>query len=269
MITGIGTSRWALGTVEHDEFLYTFSRLACPTADHCVAVGDAGPFTTVDSGATWSTATLPRDIAELPATNAVSCSSPTTCVAVADIGVLMSHDGGRTWTRNTTTTASGQRGIACVATICVIPSATEFLRSADSGQTWAVVSAPAAASFDAVACPSRADCVAVGSSSGSSSSPTVAYSRDGGRSWVAARSANDLLDAVECSSTRDCVAVGVDPAGAGVVARTMDGGATWTPGRLPEGSTYLYDVACPTTNHCVAVSKTQIVFSTDGGATWT
>jgi photosystem II stability/assembly factor-like uncharacterized protein len=153
--------------------------------------------------------------------------------------------------------------------MCVVVAARYRLLSRDGGASWSRVdAAPEDPWLMAVSCPSASVCVAVGSSK-IGDPQNAMYSRNGGRIWTkAATVPGATWDSVACPSVSACVAVGVDATGAGITARTVDGGATWTPGVLPADTSRLSGTDCASPDRCVAVAQHQIVFSRDGGASW-
>jgi hypothetical protein len=114
---------------------------------------------------------------------------------------------------------------------------------------------------------------------------------DGGQSWSttilpgqpAPTSGGGLVNSpsnngMSCPSTQVCVASAVfspnDPA-TSIVWRTVDGGATWLVGSLPDGLTSAGPLSCPDSLHCWIVagsygkgSNSQLLESTDGGVSW-
>jgi photosystem II stability/assembly factor-like uncharacterized protein len=138
--------------------------------------------------------------------------------------------------------------------------------TADGGRTWSAAALPAGVGpLHALACPTPARCLAVGTSSPNLAGITPAHSvavssTDGGRTWSAAGAPPGIGDAVAvaCPTTRRCTAVGTawtgtaPPAPVGAVATTNDGGATWREPAGPRLATGLVAVACPTATDCVA-----------------
>jgi len=160
---------------------------------------------------------------------AVSCPTTVDCVAVGgdDVGngfIAATTDGGTTWTDKT------------------IPAGVDAL--------------------DGVACPSVADCYAVGYGA-------ILLSTNGGVTWSSASipSGVDALGAVACAGTTDCTAVGVG----GLILATTDG-VTWNAQAAPAGVNELDGVACPSVSACTAVGDGGgaglAVTTSDGGGTW-
>ena len=271
-ITGLGTRSWRRGTVGgNDGALLVFYAVTCPSTARCIAASPAGPFVTNDGGGTWYPARLPTSIASNePSITAVSCASPRVCIAIGDVGMLRSADAGATWTL-LSIREPAERAVSCARTTCVAVGGTTWT-STDGGTSWARSNTPPG--FDGltgVACASASTCVAVGNANGSAAAIRTS---DAGRSWSAADiTPNAAFDAISCPSTLICLAVGTNSAATrGLVARTTDGGASWSLQKPPPAATDLYAVSCPTSDHCVTVGKAAgpapIFFTSDGGASW-
>ncbi len=90
-------------------------------------------------------------------------------------------------------------------------------------------------------------------------------SRDGGRTWVRHRIGQPVYPyfrRLRFVNSQVAWLVGKD------VYVSRDGGATWT-SRRPFGTVDLYDIACFTTDLCIAVGDHDAVLTTsDGGRTW-
>ena len=76
------------------------------------------------------------------------------------------------------------------------------------------------------------------------------------------------LNGLACDVGTTCLAAGASAAGDGALARSLDGGKTWTAVHLPSGVRELNDVACPSGSDCVAVGAGAVLASTDSGSTW-
>lgn len=166
--------------------------------------------------------------------NAIACPNTSTCVAVGatnsgSAAISVSNDGGDSWTSQPLSSTTPE--------------------------------------LDAVSCNSSTACVAVG--------PDVALTTsDGGMQWTPATlpASDQTLLGVSCSGQGQCIAVGVSPNHfgpfTGIIDTSLDGGTSWTLATLPSADIPgLNDVACPTTNECVAVGD-AILTSNDGGQTW-
>ena len=154
-----------------------------------------------------------------------------------------------------------------------------------SPQTWTVQKSypPRIDSVADVSCPTRSDCWAVGTTA--SGAGAIVASTDGGGTWTSDVFTSDLhyLRAVSCPTTSNCWAagyntgerLGIPTFKAGVVV-TTDGGKTWTRQPLPNGTSILSGLSCPTATKCWAVGDSgpladddPAVVTTDGGGTWT
>jgi photosystem II stability/assembly factor-like uncharacterized protein len=230
--------------------------VACPSSGHCVAlawgrqgtdINGIGPesganrffvtsvLTTSDGGLTWSVSQLPP---VSPSTyyqlSSLVCPGKNSCVA---LGVR---------TRMTDQSGGYVQG----------PTSALVLSSTDGGRSWRSVATSMAMTYTGLACGSRSDCLVIGQASlaqVSNSPPGVMISDSAGRSWTAVASSG-LPDefalppiSVSCSSPERCLVVGE-----GGMARTSDGGETWTafqPSPLPSHG---YDGISMTSVSCVA-----------------
>jgi photosystem II stability/assembly factor-like uncharacterized protein len=168
--------------------------------------------------------------------------------------------------RSTTSTASPRA------------STTTSSVSATSGS----VSASAlSAGLEAIACPSTADCLAVGAQGfGTPGHEIAAVSSDGGSLWASTAPLSGVthLDAMACPTPSSCLAVGSNLVGSsteGVAVSTADGGHIWsTVSTLPSGVTQLKSVSCAITTSCMVVGTSTdedrgVAFTTDvSGSTW-
>ncbi len=145
-----------------------------------------------------------------------------------------------------------------------------------SAGTWTMSGdLPAGYQFVSISCPTTAICYAAGTGS---SSEMVVVSTDGGQTWNPVReqlSASLVLNAIDCVSAENCY-LAYGRFGAGGIAYTINGGATWSGGYETTGSIGVYDIWCPpasSTGSCVAVGGTgttggQPVVLTGAGITW-
>lgn len=243
--------------------LPTFS-MACPSTTTCLVSGSdefapKGQIptdqieVTTDSGATWSTASLP---VTLTVGASVSCPSITFCAVLgAD--------------------QSGQ---------------LEFLTSADQGQTWTTEQVPTTGSQDSfnadLSCPTVTSCAAVvtpvsevgGGLSIWGHTPFAISSTDAGATWSTATfptSFSASPGSLSCTAAGDCVAAGSllsGPNNAGA-AYSTDGGATWSVSSVPADAVPLAHVNCTSGGLCMATAgllRTAggIYVSTNSGASW-
>jgi photosystem II stability/assembly factor-like uncharacterized protein len=122
-----------------------------------------------------------------------------------------------------------------------------------------------------VTCATISSCLAVGTTSTTVSAVVPAKgqlltSDDGGHTWVGAAAAQPVDDmfGVDCPSRSTCAVVGTNwigtPAiGTGAVARSDDGGTTFTGSATEYTPLALTSLACPTTQRCVAVGGDTVV----------
>ena len=119
--------------------------------------------------------------------------------------------------------------------------------------------------FDCVDAGAQVDCAAAGQ----------AYSTNAGATWTASTTTvAESFQSTSCAvlgTSVDCSAVG-GPLSESFAAYTTDGGVNWQAAALPAGVDYLTTVQCFALNgtaSCAAVANNQMLFSDNGGATWT
>jgi hypothetical protein len=209
-----------------------------------VGRGPTGPVVvdTADGGSTWSTARLPNEF-RVPsdALNAIACPSVSRCWAAGSFGRR----------------ASGV-----------------VIGSADGGRTWATEKLPTGTGMvNDIACAGISECWAAGSDQGLGS-PTVLATTDGGKRWNAQSVPGGIgtLNDIACASGSDCWATaaypdhtgagggGVDGAGPAVMLVSTDGGVRWKSAALPDGTTDVLGIGCPTASACwtVGTSSTDV-----------
>jgi photosystem II stability/assembly factor-like uncharacterized protein len=246
--------------------------LTCPAAGTCYVVGDstASPsgapdmnalYVSTNGGIGWSALPVPSG---LNFTTALSCGSAADCAAgglyLTQPVFADTSDGGHSWTIDPLPAAA--RGVifqlSCpTSSTCSGLLATDatpvgqllhgwfyyggvrFLRTTDAGQRFAISRFPARQDMQALSCPTASDCVAIGVSRSSAGfNKTLVLGR--------------------------------------FVETTTDGGANWTPGRMPAGLGlgYLAPLTCPDAGHCFMIGTTNqntsnaFASSANGGRTW-
>jgi photosystem II stability/assembly factor-like uncharacterized protein len=214
--------------------------LTCPTMSVCYVMSGhyntpyAGApllgvslYASSDGGITWTAHPMPNGFAP---TSQIACGSASNCDA-----------GG---------THNGQPVLAATN---------------DGGETWALDPLPSGVGhLDTLSCPSTNFCAGLAANSKFSSEETTdatfLFTTDGGKTFTdEALVTGDSMQSLSCSSDQDCTAIGWnDDIGgpgnfaAGVSARTTDGGATWSPGTIPDGLGVESDSAlsCGDAQHC-------------------
>jgi photosystem II stability/assembly factor-like uncharacterized protein len=237
--------------------------VSCATVRRCWAVGIAGPnpapatgstviAATTNGGTTWKAQEVVGG--STPQLSGVSCPTATQCMAVGSNGASL-------------------------------PGSGVVITTGDAGATWNAVASPQnALAVLSVTCASRSDCTVVVSDG---TSTWAAHSADFGQSWQQEgnlpstfQPENDLT----CVAGGLCLDAGYTPTtnshGAGAVALSADGGATWALASVPTGVGVLKSSACPSTTVCLAAgtagttvsdvvpAKGELLRSTDGGHTW-
>ena len=232
-------------------------------SSHCVAfgrdlVGSAtGRSRTMisnDSGATFAAPPVPV----APSVSAIACPTVDRCIAVGQDGVAV---------------ASGMTGGSAV-------------RTDDGGSTWASGQMfGTIGPLTSITCPSPLECLAVGTSAGSTRTPLIARSSTAGASWSVPSLplVADSLTKVACPSAVVCL-VGANVSGGnpflpegGRMLRSTDGGTTWSVNASwsPTGPPQIGSLDCLDNTRCFAVAGsstgpvTSLWASVDAGATWT
>src|SRR5947209_10687554 len=219
--------------------------ISCPSAQSCVAVGFSGNGQYAGralaerwDGQSWSifqTIQSPKADADLAA---VSCTASWYCIAVGSHQhgrhqqwPLSERWNGRTWSILRTPQPRGARtttlnGVTCISSHDCVAVGGYRGRSHGkavverwNGRRWSIeatVKAPfgGAGSFNAVACPSRRSCIAVGVNSVQGPDEVPLTARWNGRHWrrVTAPNAPSAratgFAGISCTSARACLAVG-------------------------------------------------------------
>jgi photosystem II stability/assembly factor-like uncharacterized protein len=159
-------------------------------------------------------------------------------------------------------------------------AATAIAATANGGLTWTAqhVDAGTAPDLSGISCPTKSDCMAVGSSGSVTSAGIVLTTRDGGASWDEATVPTGAfgISSVECAAVDDCTVI-LSGGLALLSAHSSDFGQTWhTEGELPGGFQSAGGLSCAggtclvpgytptTTGH----GQGAVVVSTDDGHTW-
>ena len=148
-----------------------------------------------------------------------------------------------------------------------------------------VVGQPAPAgtgSLSSVSCGSSTRCWAVGISGPNpvldpAAASVIVASTDGGATWKAQHvTGGDVpqLSGIACPDSTRCMAVGSDGSspGTGIVVRTLNAGARWSPATAPPNALVVTDITCAGSQQCMAVivgaTSTWSALSTDFGTSW-
>ncbi len=141
-----------------------------------------------------------------------------------------------------------------------------------SPQAWKVQKSypPVIDEVAGLSCPTTSDCWAAGTTP--SDAGEIVASTSGGSTWTSEAAMDGLhyLRAISCPTTTRCWAVGYDTGEnlgiptfrAGVVV-TTDGGKTWKRQRLPNGTSILSGLSCPTATKCWAVGDSGALADDD------
>jgi photosystem II stability/assembly factor-like uncharacterized protein len=158
----------------------------------------------------------------------------------------------------------------------------------DGGATWQQSLASTDGTyFSGISCPTTSTCMAVGTLPSATSHPQLYRTIDGGKSWTAQQipGPREIPLALSCSTTLNCTTIGLEqtePAPTPVSYFTTDGGQNWTSSVLPSNfqpsGTSQSPLDCFADGRCIATGSTLssspqrsafMIYSVDGGATWT
>jgi hypothetical protein len=286
----------------------TFPQLnavTCPSATTCTAVGTDytttnGSNTVVEvlNTGTWSVIPSP-DVsgAVNNALNGVACRSTGQCIAVGnsvttspDVQTLIEQWSGTGWSidaspnvagalQTTLTSVSCPASSFCVAVGYSLSDAgTVPVVEQWNGISWSLSTpdSPPGSSdneLTGVACPSRGDCVAVGRTYATGSSPATALAEQwNGTTWSVVTTPNptgilgDFLVSVSCSGATTCQAAGEsyldDQGDSQTLVEELVGG-TWSIETSPNApgttTSLLSGIACPAVSTaCVAVGQSYV-----------
>jgi photosystem II stability/assembly factor-like uncharacterized protein len=191
--------------------------------------------------------------------------------------------------------------VACAGTLCLAGGdGSVLLRSTDDGLTWDDVGLPfSITAVTALTCPSPTTCYAEGREVGLAPSGAIVATSNAGASWTGEYQIPTYLQSLWCSTSTSCYAsygssyltttdgstwglvalpdsfptLGVCPSATtcigsspseGIVT-SRDGGATWS---TTDGAVVLTSLSCGSATTCVGTDGTNLVITTDGGATW-
>jgi len=171
-----------------------------------------GIISTSNSGATWSTQTLPAFIESLAG---ISCPAITTCFAVGTIynlstetivpTILSTTNSGQTWTDQLAPSGiTSLTSISCASgTMTCFASGSGVIETID-GSTWTISITPGTTTFDSVECVDPSNCAVEGGA-------TLLTSDNGGATWISQAVPSNVADLLEmtCFNTANCQSVGV------------------------------------------------------------
>lgn len=158
----------------------------------------------------------------------------------------------------------------------------------DGGATWRQsIASTNGTYFYGISCVTTLTCMAVGILPSVKSPPQIYRTTDGGQSWITQQlpGLREIPIALSCSTTLNCTTIGLletDPEPTPMSYFTTDGGQSWTASVLPPnfqaGSTSQSPLDCFANGRCIATGSTLfgsnggsafMIYSVDGGATWT
>ncbi len=273
-------------------------------------VGSIG-VTTSDGGSTWASTPILRGVKYL---QALACPATRTCVAVGsnplgngDRGaVLRTLDGGRTWVLAPALPTGVGRlvDVSCpTKSFCMAVGVTSSITNAvavisnDAGQSWRTVRLPKGEEdLSLVTCTTRRCCIAEGEmeatigdpESGSRLSIIITTANRGSAWKQSSLSTNNAapigiptFSGLTCATPTHCLLVGDatpgDGSPSGMIASSIDGGASWTFQAVPPGTTFLNSISCGSSVQCAVAGggiearggiDRDILTTTDAGKTW-
>jgi erythromycin esterase-like protein len=219
------------------------SAVSCPAAGHCTAVGSyatsAGTGTLAETwnGQAWSISKTPNPAGSSDATlSGVSCPAVNRCVAIGGYVAPSSQPAiaetwnGSAWTIEAVPSpanASGTflQGLSCRSAADCTAVGSYFNGTGNvtvaegwNGTAWSIQpvpepAGPSYATLNAVSCPGAGDCVAVGYSTGATTTTTLAAAWNG-HAWAMQPTPNptgaqqSYLNGVSCPQPGNCTAVG-------------------------------------------------------------
>jgi photosystem II stability/assembly factor-like uncharacterized protein len=288
-VTKDGGSTWQHATLP-DGFV-PLSALACTDPVSCSLLGsdrseDLTMLTTDDGGSTWIAHLVRHKSRASEGPPVFTCASATSCLAAvttfdgsstASITIFATRDGGARWFTSSLAPGFDPLGGACLGGTCMLvgtdgdSSHAAAYFSGDDGARWAQAALPVGVGpLTSVSCAVLSSCFAATSSaiSGSREPGGVLASTDGGQSWRATDTSglpNSILTSLSCASRASCWTSGIIvPTGTGAVitfadalgllATTVDGGASWQSAPLPSGTRAVAQVSCPSTTTCFALA---------------
>lgn len=237
-----------IGTLVTRDANFLPTAIDCLTSDGCVAAIGSSPVQSITisgDGGTVTPGTAPAPVTTPARATALECALVDKCFAVStsDLGPT-----GRVASLHVTT---------------------------NRGSTWAAATLPRPidALFD-LTCASSIRCLAGGYSTATGEIRGVLFATsNGGVSWseVTMPAEVDQIIAVDCPSGTLCLMLAKDgamPDGSGPsrILRSTDAGATWATVSLPTGSPW--DLTCPTSTTCIAITDGARHLSVDGGISW-
>ena len=163
----------------------------------------------------------------------------------------------------------------------------------DGGATWQQSLVPSAGvALSSVTCPAIDTCMVAGNPLESSTGDEAMFTTvDGGGTWASSSipGRSDSTPLLSCSTPQMCVVLASEPGPGGLGIQyvsyvTTDGGVDWASSNLP-GTFRAYRLVCSASGRCLATGQRPssyaitnvsedrgsgaVIYSTDGGATWT
>jgi photosystem II stability/assembly factor-like uncharacterized protein len=166
----------------------------------------------------------------------------------------------------------------CYAANVTYPGVDRIEVTHDGGTTWQQSPLPVAIRPSPLACVDADTCAILGIESngaptvvagaaGTVGSSVFLETTDGGQTWTSQPGPGEpssfFGSGLACTSATSCVAI----TSGGTAFTTADAGSTWTSSPLPSGFVSIA-LQCRSTTSCIAIGPSGIIYSTDGGTTW-
>jgi photosystem II stability/assembly factor-like uncharacterized protein len=269
---------WSL----ENEGIVTSERLSgvsAPDESTVWVTGTGGIYRSVDGGDSYTKVLVDSDQDEILATDA------NTAWGMANFSIRKTTDGGTSWTTQPVFSWPDKNGICAfdANTLYTVAWEGAIGRTTDGGTSWSTVRGATHSEQFMGDCQAPSPLVAYvvgwkGSSSTTTPHPVVYKTTDGGATWGEVFLGDGIIGGFHDTAMADANtvwAVGGARRSPGIdgplIARTTDGGATWTTQvlELSDQSMILEDIARSSTGLLLAVgSWGTILASTDDGATW-
>jgi hypothetical protein len=273
--------------------------LACADTTHCIQVAQNGTATSSDGGRTWTavsgtggTGLGGFDVACVSATHCftlvddnIECSGgkplycpppppegPQSDLPLSEppsfVDIQETTDGGKTYHVVWDWTQGRAYGIACpTATHCITVASLGPNLDWTPGRGWQISENDphfsAAYSSNPLQCASATRCYAIDFQG------NVWTTTNAGASWskTPTQPTGVVATLVSCVDTTHCVVAGTTSAGVPRLARTANGGRSWTTIAAPAVDPY-QALSCNAAAKCITATATSVFISSDGGTTW-
>ena len=192
----------------------------------------------------------------------MKCPTALVCYAFSvnndPYSIYVTTNGGKAWSDSTGVWQQADDMACPSSSTCFGGLGNEIERTTNGGIDWSKVSMPAGAnSITSISCPTTSVCYAANYNS------EVYVTADGGTSWTTEAIPGNTF-AISCPSVSTCF---VDDYGylpgtttsSGMVAESIDAGATWSQQEVPSGTGSLVAISCPLPGACFTSGQNEQV----------